>query len=277
MSLSTTKQSESSAHPNPRRLEWAAFVPQSELSSDDATISHIETCDLCAEKIHALRLGRAAFLKENPPSAFLDAVEARAESVRNAKTLSFRTWAVIGLAASVVLCLAVLFLANPTKKPAAEQAGDFPGISLKGGSAPVVSMALFVSRGGADALPWNQRDALHQGDVLKFGVKSAMDGYLMIANMDDRGRVSLYNPLNNADPAWVSKGKLTLIKDSILLDDFVGKEVIAVFVSKTSLDFASVKEALEASYRKANGNLGRIAVTGIEAEISLTHITKAAQ
>ncbi len=275
ISRSRREENTPSIHPNPRRLEWAAFAPPSESKSDDLIFLHIETCPLCASKIEALRSGRSAFLEENSPETFLQAIEIRAHSRRAERRRSATRWIPLGLAAGVLICLSLVFIYR-TGIFGGKPQNDFPGISLKGGGAPSVSLELYVSRGGLDAVRWNKGPPLYPGDVLKFGVKSASDRFVMIANIDDRGAVSLYNPLDNAPSARVPGGRLTVIKESILLDDFVGNELIVLLASKTPLNFVAVKAALEEAYHAAKGNLNRIVVKGIDAEISLTPITKVA-
>ncbi len=262
-----------------RQLEIAAFWDAPALRSDAAVASHLETCHVCSARVATLRAKRASFLESRPPSVFL--AELREHAKSNTAPTSFfnrvlqsRRWVLAATAAVLVAGLATMLLLTRGEGRDAVHS-TYRGISLKGGEDATVGVSLYVSRNGRDAVPWIRGEPLYRGDILKFGVRSEKDGYVTIVNVDDNGTVSLYYPIGNRAPARVTASKTTVLGGSIVLDDFIGEELIVSFVTSKPISTKSLLDAVRAAVARANGQLSKLSFGGIDAAVGTARIRKA--
>ena len=262
-------------HPSKRTLETAAFVPAADNILSETDRRHLRGCAVCTGEVNRLRDARDAFNAANPPAAFFASLGSQDELKRKSRpsTSAFftaRRAAIVGIAAVFLLVVFSLSLANDAEK---RSAPDF-GISLKGNAATSISLALYVSRDGAAALPWVKHSPFRPGDILRFGVRSEQAGYVEIVNLDDRGRTTVYFPREDSPPTRVEAGKAILLDGSIVLDDFIGDEMIFVFVTPTPGTSTDLSKIIESAFSRADSQFDRMSIDHMEGAVSSTRITK---
>lgn len=276
------KPEDNGQHPSRRRLEETAFCPADQVRLADEEKTHIEDCTVCAARIEALREQRAVFLEARPAGPFLDRVDERlAEGGRfrqgfDRRLRSLSPKILVPVAAGVLAAVLGMALF-----PALRGGRDaVPGklhldnrIVLRGGA---VTLDLFVSREGRAARPADPDEPLRQGDVLRFGVRSDEAGYVTVANQDDRGRVSLYFPVPGDTPHRVEAGEQTLLPGSIILDDFIGEELLVLVISPSKIPEKTIRDALLRAYDAVGGDLGRMTDVDVEGRVAFRRIRKSA-
>lgn len=248
------------SHPSPRALEGLAFdAPEAHQGSDLA--SHVAGCARCAAEVEELRAGRVGFLTARPAAAFMAKLDATQTPTLLERLMA---WLRPGPLLAVVMAgLLLVVVVRMTPEPER-------GVKLRGAA----TLALHVSRGGAPAAPFDGRP-LAAGDVLRFVVDAEADGYALVANLDDQGRVTVYVPPTEAGRVPVVAGRDRVLPGSIALDDFVGTERVFLFMSAAPLGHAEVEAALRAAFEKAQGRLQDVDAVDLPAAISSVTVVKA--
>lgn len=276
-----TTRSENLTHPGRRRLEQYAFDRTAQSRISEADIAHIEGCSVCCEYVEELRVQRTRFLAARPSERFLGQMEERMGESGFLSRLSGwicprssarRVVPVAAAALAVVLGIAVYSL--PRSEEGVETKLNLDNCVVVRGSG--LSFHLYVSRNGEAAHPADPDEPMRGGDVLRFGVRSDTPGYVYIANLDDRGRTSMYDPLQGASPKHVAAGARTVLDESIALDEFIGEELIVAVVSETKLAPKTVLDALTAAYAAAGGSIQRIDDIDIDGRVAFHRIRKIA-
>ncbi len=242
-------------------VERLAFEPEA-APAGDGHHQHHQTCERCRAAVEELRREREAFLAARPARPFLAAVKDRAASPAPGTPPRWwtpRRWLLAGgLAAATAAVLVGLW-----------PAGD-GGIRFKG---QPVAFTVFASRGGEPARPLEPGDALRPGDVLRFGVTSPGPGHVVVASVDEAGRVSRYYPMaGNGSAAIEGREYLQLLPGSVVLDETVGREWIALVVSAAPLEQRRVEEALRKAWRERAGD--RLGPVALEAQVRVVAVAK---
>lgn len=120
--------------------------------------------------------------------------------------------------------------------------GGYTGI--KGGS----SLMIFRKR-GKGSVQLRDGAALQAGDRLRFVYRTAYP-YIMVVNIEARGKVQPFYPHPAGSSMATVTGKQVRLKGSIELDESTGLERIAAIFSKRPLAFNQVRLALLAAYPK---------------------------
>ena len=268
------KANPATGHPGKRRLELCAFsrAPEAVISVEER--AHIETCDLCTRRIEAMRAERAAFLSVRPPEVFIQEISAgrRRDRFSGAFEWLLLPRVLVPAAAAIVLATAVgVYLPNRYDLRDRHVAVD-NRISLKGKGN--LQLTLFVSRNGAPAVLHEKSEPLLAGDVLKFGIQSRRSGSVTIANIDDKGTVSIYISPDGKGSSTIKAGELNLLNDTIQLDDFVGMELIVAILTQKPISKSDVESALGKAYNSTAGALERIDTLDLEAIVAFYVIKK---
>ncbi|MCK6546453.1 DUF4384 domain-containing protein [Myxococcota bacterium] len=252
-------------HPSKRALEEVAFAPT--LATAELT-AHLAECAACSAEVTALRAERAEFNRALPPRVFAAKLFERADAERTPPlTARLLAW----LRPAVAVC--AIGLGALTISRALTPAED-PAILLKGDTD--VRLTVLVSRGGAAARPLAPSEALRAGDLLRFAVDAPKRGHVVVANLDARGRFSLYAPARPGETLVVEAGANQVLPGSIELDDFVGAERIFVLFSERPIDPAAVERALVDAYAGAKGDLAALPRPRLDAHVASVSITKVA-
>ena len=263
-------------HPSRRILETYAFASDEGQGVTAQVRRHFERCPICMDEIDWLRDARKAFVSERPPVVFAAGISEKMagsnwlERLLRGTTLKL----VVPLTASLVLAAGIILysLGPYGSMVSRDDASPANRITLKGTDA--LQFSLFVSRNGASALPHTVDTALHENDVLRFGIRSAKGGAVTIANIDDTGRVSIYYASHDSGAAPIEAGVFRIIDESIVLDEFMGNELIVAVVSKNPVSQTKMTQALRAAFKKAGGRLDLMSRLDIEGDIALYPIEK---
>lgn len=181
--------------------------------------SHAELCAQCRSALDRARHARLRFAESVLPRT-LPAIEqrvARRRWIRFLPSLGFAT-----AVAGVVLLLVVVHRE--------------PSFQTKGTGA----LKIFALR---DNRVFSVDDGarLRPGDRIRFGVQPGGAGFVLVASIDGRGKVSLYQPsmrlTSRTDP-------IELLPDSIVLDDAPGPERIFAIFSDRRLEGEELSDAL---------------------------------
>ncbi len=227
------------AHPAARQLELFAFDAP---AADEATRSHLASCPGCLQQVQALRDGQAEFLARRPAALF--AAHQRQRQGTAAKQ-RVRAWGFAAALAAACLVGAVTWVSS---RPAATGSGD---VTLKGPRS--VELALWVSRNGAPARPWDRASALRKGDALRFSVASSASCHLLIVSLDAAGKPTRYYPVSGPGSGPLAEGALRVLPGTIELDGYEGEERIFALFSEAPLEEKRAFEALAVELRRAGG------------------------
>jgi hypothetical protein len=264
-------------HGCPPSLQLEVFAFASPRERERAPLRvHLLSCSQCRSGVEQLERERAAFLEDGPPAAFMTEVVARAEREpapvvpgrgRPASRRTLRWTAAALVAAALALAVITRSELSATRDP--------EGIRLRGTAA--LELGLFVSRAGGPALPLAPEERLAEGDVLRFAARSARPGYASIVNVDDRGHVTQYLPQRpGASLRIEASERLTPLPQSIRLDGFVGRELIALVISDEPLATDMVVSAFTRAYAASGGRLDHFAQPELEARVHWRIIHKRA-
>jgi hypothetical protein len=116
------------------------------------------------------------------------------------------------------------------------RSGPGPELQAKGAA----SLAVFARR-GERVFPVKDGASLRAGDRIRFGVAPGPARFVLVASIDGRGHVSVYQ---ESTPVGAQAGPLALLPDSIVLDDAPGPERIFAVFSERRLPAQEVTGAL---------------------------------
>ena len=88
----------------------------------------------------------------------------------------------------------------------------------------------------------------------------------MILNLDERGRVSRYYPQDRGQSLFVAQTDLRILPGSIVLDDFVGQELIVLLHDAQPFGEDQVRESLRAAFEKNAGRLQALENNNVESD-----------
>ena len=269
----------SSGHPSRRRLEQLAFTAD-ERAIAEVDRAHLRICDECQSRVEQLRNERSAFLVAKPPEAFVAELVSRPVSVGPLRRLFERyserpwnAWKLLPVAAAWLVAIGVaVFFFYPGGQP--DEAPGMSGNQIAFKGSFEVRLDLFVSRGGEPAVPYDPTEQLMEGDVLRFGVRASSGGYLFIGSIDDQGKPTAYYPQRTDWDTRIEAGEFFMPEVSIVLDAFVGEELIVAIVSKTRLTKSDALGALERAYLKAKRTLDGIDKNDLPGDVAFKRIEK---
>lgn len=183
--------------------------------------AHAQACARCSEELAEARAAARRFTESVFPRT-RPAVEGRRRPAR-----SWRLLLPVVLAAAAAV---VLFVRRPPP--------ELPRFQVKGGGA----LSVFALRGG-ESFRVGEGTALRAGDRIRFGVVAGDARFVLVASVDGRGQVSIYQP---SIPVSTGEGPMWILPDSIVLDDAPGPERIFALFSDRPVEEPAVTAALTA-------------------------------
>ncbi len=228
-------------HPSRQALEAHAFDPP-ELAAPVDLVQHLEGCARCREQVGTLRAEREQYLLSHPPRAFL----ARLDEVNKQRSRPWwkLQWVRWVLAASLAAGTSVWLFEATTVNPQ-----EPPTIHLKGPHA--LSLQILVSRDQQPAVKLPDKTPLKESDLLKFVVSAPSDGFIYIANLDERGQFTRYHPPDAPRSAPIRRGPNQVLVGTTALDAAAGEERVTLLFSQRPLEDREVEEALLRAFRSA--------------------------
>lgn len=184
--------------------------------------AHLQGCELCRQKLDAIRAEKAEFDRLKLPALLPAAVQ----------RLEKKPWfAGLFAPALVFAAAAAIFLVWPRHHP-----GDELGI--KGGAALQV-----VVKHGARIAPLHDGEKLAPGDELRFVVEPDGKRFLLVMSIDGAGQVSVYQPFGGTRSAPI-EGRRVEIPGSVVLDAAPGPERLYAIFSDAPVAASSVAPQL---------------------------------
>ena len=255
-------------HPPAWVIDQLAFGPE-DSTFDDAVLSHVEACAECTERIRSLRQERAAYQATHPSAAFLARLEERM-AARDPRRFYRRSVSIAAVAATLgVAGMSAVLL------PRLDGASDRPAIKMKGETG--LALRVHVSRDGRPAAPFDLRDPVRPGDVLRFIVDLPQAGHVTIMSIDERARVSWYYPTESSQARPLGPGRSIVLSGAIELDDYIGKELLVLVSTNTPPQKERLNAQIQTVIDQANGDLSALRRTGFGARTASLLITKAAR
>ncbi len=215
--------SEASLHLSPNLLVRVAMGNHSE-DELRAAEEHADACARCRAELSDVARARERFAEHVFPRT--RATVAR----RGARPSAWRRLLPpLGLAAAVGGAAAVLLVALPDRAPVLQTkgAGALSVFALRG-------ERVFAVEDGARLRP---------GDRIRFAVQGAGAAFVLVASIDGRHQVSVYQPSTALGP---DAGAVQALPESIHLDDALGPERIFAFFSDRPVSEAEVSRGLAA-------------------------------
>ncbi|WP_224247393.1 DUF4384 domain-containing protein [Hyalangium gracile] len=173
---------------------------------------HVASCAACTEHLHALTQASEAYRRSHPPEQFLRKLDAR-----RSPAPAWRRWLFAPVAAGAcMVLLAVLFMPGSNE------------VRLKGRT----EFGVYVKRPGeASPQPLASGAKVRAGEVLRFHYQPPSDGWLLLISVDGTGRLTVFHPYQGSAAARVAGGTLSVLEESIALDDAPGPERLAAIFS----------------------------------------------
>jgi hypothetical protein len=169
---------------------------------------HVASCAACKEHVRALTEASGAYRRSRPPEQFLRKLEAR-----EVAPPAWRRW----LLGSAVASACAVLLAVSTWQGSDE-------VRTKGGT----EFGVYVKRAGeASPLRLASGARVRAGEVLRFHYRPPSDGWLLLVSIDGTGQLTVFHPYQGTAAARVAGGTLSVLEESIALDEAPGPERLA--------------------------------------------------
>jgi len=199
---------------------------------------HAETCPACASRLKAILAERADFLARFPYAAVLGN-RSGGEVVRRAPRTPLYALA----AGLLVAVTAGWFAMQHFTETIARIKGD-------------VSIAVYVK--AADGKIEQRADnRYHPGEQIQIAYSTGEADRLILVSVDDSGRMTTYYPAIGDTSIAIEKGRGLPLPNSIVLDSYIGHELMVAVFSVSVLQLADVKERIAAAQR-ASGDLSAL-------------------
>lgn len=206
-----------------------------------------------------------AFLAEHPFDEFHAELRTRlaAADAPAPRHSGRRWWAVaLGGAAAAVVVAGLWFVLGVS--------GDGATVRLKGGGnaekAPASNVGLsFFVRAGDGAVPGRNGGTYRAGDRFRFTYTSGANDYLVLLSVEDGGDVTVFYPdatgrEGSGRSMAIARGRNVPLEDSVVLNEYVGKERFFAVFSTNPLDVAVVRRAAAEALRATKTRGGGIEV-----------------
>lgn len=226
----------------------SAAMPEVEL--------HLRDCTACTAFVADIRKEQAAFLEAFP------AISA-APSPARSRLVRFPPWrTALALAASLILAAGTAtLLVN-------RQTGD--GYRTKG----AVALKLFV-QDSAGVPAERTAPVCVPGERIQFTYSCGNERYFMLMSVDGTGAVSVFYPARGDSSVAIEPGNDLPLPNSIVLDDYIGKEWYVAVFSTRPLHVGTVAGEVRRAFGRHGGD--GIAVSGAgNATVKIIRVEKRA-
>jgi hypothetical protein len=199
---------------------------------------HAETCPACASRLKAIAAECADFLARFPYAAVLGG-HGGSEVVRKAPYPPL-----YALAAGLLVAVT---------------AGWFAMQHITGATARIkgdVSIAVYVK--AADGKIEQRADnRYHPGEQIQIAYSTGEADRLILVSVDDSGHMTTYYPATGDTSIAIEKGRGLPLPNSIILDSYIGHELLVAVFSASALHLSDVKARIVAAQR-ASGDLSAL-------------------
>ena len=184
---------------------------------------HLRSCSECSGVVAEIKKEQSGFLEAYPQ---VPEVKATPGTILRFRTLT----TLVAVAAVLVVAFGIAALL-PRQQETTWR--------TKGGTA----LSLFVS--DSTGQPSVREDSVfYPGERIQFSYSCGKERYLILASIDETGRVSVYYPNSGDQSMLLEPGNDMPLPHSIRLDDYIGVERYVAVFSGRPLDVAPVVEAI---------------------------------
>ncbi|HYO67429.1 MAG TPA: hypothetical protein VEU33_15245, partial [Archangium sp.] len=182
--------------------------------------------------VRALTEASEAYRRARPPEQFLRKLEAR-----EVAPPAWRRWLFSSAAASACAVLLAVLTWQGTDE-----------VRLKGGS----EFGVYVMRAGeASPLRLASGAKVRAGEVLRFHYRPPGDGWLLLVSIDGTGQLTVFHPYQGTAAARVAGGTLSVLEESIALDEAPGPERLAAIFNPEPFTLEQLRTWLSGSSSSA--------------------------
>ncbi|MDQ3339093.1 MAG: DUF4384 domain-containing protein [Myxococcota bacterium] len=185
-----------------------------------ATLSHVETCAQCRERMREAEASRRHFIEHVLPRQ-LPALAPRRRAL---------WWLMPPMLAAAVAAGVILIPREP--EPASE-------LGIKGSA----TLQLYANRGDR-VMAVHDGISLQPGDRIRFVIKAAASQHLVIASIDAAGNATIYYPYNGHASVKLPDAPVHEVPGSVILDGTLGPERVFALVSRAPISVEPVLAAL---------------------------------
>jgi hypothetical protein len=235
----------------PSVLKLSLSLLADELSKKESSDlqAHLAKCARCRQRLVDLKHEREALFQKVPR---LDLKEVRHHSL----------WrpALVAASACLLLVLGLWLLIHKEEQPQI--------VAFKG---ETPSLAFRVERQG-NVFEGRPNMCLRPGDRIRFAYSIGEDAYLIIANVDNDGRVTAYYPAGTGSSLFIRKAEQVFLPGSIRLDEYIGKERIFAVFTRKPIRFQAVESAVQKAWRQSKDieKMETLPIDGYQVTILIT-------
>jgi hypothetical protein len=191
---------------------------------------HLKICPSCRDYVNKLKSEKTAFLQTLP----YDEMARSPKDTQNARLAFHKTLKFYSLAASfLVFITAGFFLLHQTG----------PGSRIKG----EVNLKLFV-KSSSGAIEKRGEQRYFPGEKVQFLYSCGSRNKFMLFSIDTSGTISRYYPSLGDSSISLEPGQDVPLPHSILLDNYIGKELFVGVFSEKPLYCPAITKAAQASF-----------------------------
>jgi hypothetical protein len=183
-----------------------------------ATVSHVETCLQCRERVREAEASRRHFIEHVLP--------------RQLPALAPRRRAIWWLMPPLLVAAIAAVLLIPRAPEPSE-------LGIKGAA----TFQTYASR-GERVMSVHDGVSLQPGDRIRFVVKAAASQHLVIASIDAAGNATIYFPYNGRASVKLPDVPVHEVPGSVILDGTLGPERVFALVARTPISVEPVLSAL---------------------------------
>jgi len=198
--------------------------------------AHLRTCEKCRDRAVSLRDQRRRFLAAHPTAPAVSAES----SGQPARTLPFRTRAPMQAVYALAACLALFVGVGVYLRTDVVRGSN---TRVKGD----VGISVFVQAANG-SVESRADNVYHPGERIQFAYSCDARNRLALLCIDGKGAISTYFPASGDSSAAVESGRGLPLPNSIVLDDYLGKELYLAVFSSSPLPLATLKEQLARAY-----------------------------
>jgi hypothetical protein len=214
------------------KIDLLTFVTGGSDEKNAARVqAHILGCDSCRSYVERFRSENDSFLGSHP----IDETVPSFASAPTGRPVRFRMRSIYGIAASIVIAFTTGYLLRPQE--------PMPSSRTKG----AVGLTLYVKNAQGE-IEKRKEQVYSAGERIQFLYSCDERNKFILLSIDASGAVTQYFPFQGDSSESLEPGQDIPLSHSILLDEYVGKELFIGVFSEKKLPAAAVKGQLRADF-----------------------------
>jgi hypothetical protein len=188
---------------------------------------HVRACPSCRSYVDTFRSQNAAFLRSHPYE----------EMETGAAQAPFRSWRIYGIAASIVVLLTAGYFFH--------QRETMPSSRIKGAA----GLTLYVKNARGEIEMRNEQ-VYSTGERIQFSYSCGSRNKFLLLSIDATGAITHYYPFRGDSSEVLEPGQDIPLPHSIILDEYIGREIFFGVFSETKLHAARIEDSLKADFNR---------------------------